>query len=148
MLDPSDDSVEDISSGTRPQASSRDPRAGPLIKLLIAEDDPLIGSFLEKGFQAWGFTTCLVEDGEEAQRLGMTDYFDLMVLDIGLPKRDGLKVLRNLRSSGSELPVVVMTSKGYREAAKSIEACADEYLRKPVHFDEPYDLATTGRTSA
>jgi DNA-binding response OmpR family regulator len=105
-------------------------------RILIAEDDPLIGSFLEKGFRAQGFTTHLVDDGEQAQRLGLTDDYDLMILDMGLPEREGLLVLKELRAQGKTLPVVVVTGRSDRDAAMCLEAGADDYMRKPFHFNE------------
>ena len=65
-----------------------------MARILIAEDDQLISSFVEKGLRANGFATSVAEDGEEAERLSLTDEFDLMILDMGLPHRDGYDVLR------------------------------------------------------
>ena len=107
-----------------------------MTRLLIAEDDPLIGSFLEKGFRTQGFSTCLVDDGEQAQHLGLTEEFDLMILDMGLPKWDGFQVLRELRSRGKKMPVVVLTGRGDRDVVMCLEAGADDYMRKPFHFNE------------
>jgi DNA-binding response OmpR family regulator len=105
-------------------------------RILIAEDDPLIGSFVEKGFRAHGFSTFLVEDGEQAQHLGLTDEFDLMILDMGLPKQDGFHVLQELRSRGKKLPVLVLTGRSERDVVMCLEAGADDYVRKPFQFDE------------
>ncbi|HEX2292849.1 MAG TPA: response regulator, partial [Gaiellaceae bacterium] len=63
-------------------------------RILIAEDDPLIGSFLEKGFRANGFSTFLTPEGEQAQALALSDEFDLLLLDMGLNGRDGFHVLQ------------------------------------------------------
>jgi DNA-binding response OmpR family regulator len=105
-------------------------------RILIAEDDPLIGSFVEKGLKASGYSTFLVDDGERAQALGLTDSFDLLILDMGLPGRDGLSVLKALRSRGSKLPVLVLTGRRERDAVTCLEAGADDYMMKPFHFDE------------
>jgi DNA-binding response OmpR family regulator len=105
-------------------------------RVLIAEDDPLIGSLLEKGLRAHGFTTFLVDDGEQAQNLGLTDEFDLMILDMGLPEREGFEVLQELRARGKSLPVLVLTGRGERDAAMCLEAGADDYMRKPFRFEE------------
>jgi DNA-binding response OmpR family regulator len=105
-------------------------------RILIAEDDPLIGSFVEKGFRAHGFSTFLVDDGEQAQHLGLTDEFDLMILDMGLPKQDGFHVLQELRSRGKKLPVLVLTGRSERDVVMCLEAGADDYVRKPFQFDE------------
>lgn len=107
-----------------------------MARILIAEDDPLIGSFLEKGLRSNGFSTHLVDDGEQAQRLSLTDEFDLVLLDLGLPERDGLQVLKDLRARGKTLPVIVLTGRGERNVVMCLEAGADDYLTKPVRFDE------------
>jgi DNA-binding response OmpR family regulator len=105
-------------------------------RILIAEDDPLIGSFLEKGLRASGFSTFLASDGEKAQRLGLTDEFDLLILDMGLPGREGFHVLQELRSRGRTLPVLVLTGRRERDAVMCLEAGADDYMTKPFHFEE------------
>jgi DNA-binding response OmpR family regulator len=107
-----------------------------MARILIAEDDPLIGSFLEKGLRANGFATFLASDGEQAQRLSLTDEFDLLILDMGLPQREGFYVLQELRSRGRTLPVLVLTGRRERDAVMCLEAGADDYMTKPFHFDE------------
>jgi DNA-binding response OmpR family regulator len=105
-------------------------------RILIAEDDPRVASLLEKGLRANGYDTSLADDGEQAQRLGLTDDFDLIILDMGLPERDGFQVLQELRARGQTLPVIILTGRPEREAAACLEAGADDYMRKPFHFDE------------
>jgi DNA-binding response OmpR family regulator len=83
-----------------------------------------------------GFTTVLVEDGEAAQQMALGDEFDLLILDLGLPLKDGFQVLAELRSRGSRLPVLVLTGRTDREAATCIDAGADDYMRKPFQFSE------------
>ncbi len=107
-----------------------------MVRILIAEDDPLIGSFLEKGFRNQGFSTLHVDDGEMAQELGLSEEFDLLILDMGLPKWDGFQVLQELRSRGKTLPVLVLTGRRERDVVMCLEAGADDYMRKPFHFDE------------
>ena len=68
-------------------------------RILIAEDDPLIGSFVEKGLRASGYSTFVVDDGERAQALGLTDAFDLLILDMGLPGATGLQVIKRAASA-------------------------------------------------
>src|ERR671914_164522 len=82
-------------------------------RILIAEDDPLIGSFLEKGLRASGFSTFLTDDGEQAQRLALTEEFDLMLLDMGLPKLEGFQVLQELRRRGNNIPVLELTAREF-----------------------------------
>ncbi|HYY76237.1 MAG TPA: response regulator transcription factor [Gaiellaceae bacterium] len=107
-----------------------------MARILIAEDDPLIGSFIEKGLRAAGFTTFLADDGEKAQGLSMTDEFDLMILDMGLPGLEGFHVLQELRARGKTLPVLVLTGRRERDAVACLEAGADDYMKKPFHFEE------------
>ena len=107
-----------------------------MARILIAEDDPLIGAFLEKGLRANGYTTFLADDGEKAQSLSLTDEFDLLILDMGLPQREGFQVLQDLRSRGKKLPVLVLTGRSERDVVMCLKAGADDYMRKPFHFDE------------
>jgi DNA-binding response OmpR family regulator len=107
-----------------------------MARILIAEDDPLISSFLEKGLRANGFTTFVAENGETAQRLSMTGEFDLLILDMGLPGRDGFHVLQELRSRGKKLPVLVLTGRRERDVVMCLEGGADDFMRKPFQFDE------------
>jgi DNA-binding response OmpR family regulator len=107
-----------------------------MARILIAEDDPLISSFLEKGLRANGFTTLVADNGEAAQHLSMTDEFDLLILDMGLPGRDGFHVLQELRSRGKKLPVLVLTGRRERDVVMCLEGGADDYMRKPFQFDE------------
>ena len=107
-----------------------------MARVLIADDDPLIGSFLEKGLRANGFTTLVVHDGEAAERLSMTDEFDLLILDLGLPEREGFHVLQTIRSNGNKLPVLVLTGRRERDVVACLEGGADDFMQKPFHFDE------------
>jgi DNA-binding response OmpR family regulator len=105
-------------------------------RILIAEDDPLIGELLEKGLRRNGYSTFLADDGEKAQSLSLTDEFDLLILDMGLPKREGFEVLQDLRSRGKTLPVLVLTGRSERDVVMCLKAGADDYMRKPFQFDE------------
>ena len=107
-----------------------------MARVLIADDDPLIGSFLEKGLRASGFATLVVHDGEQAERMSLTEEFDLLILDMGLPKREGFHVLQSLRSRGSKLPVLVLTGRRERDVVACLEGGADDFMQKPFHFDE------------
>ena len=104
--------------------------------ILIAEDDPRVASLIEKGLRANGYSTIVADDGEQARRLGLTEEFDLMILDMGLPERDGFEVLQELRSHGQTVPVIILTGRTEREAAACLEGGADDYMRKPFHFEE------------
>jgi DNA-binding response OmpR family regulator len=107
-----------------------------MARILIAEDDERIAALLEKGLRASGYSTSLADDGEQAQTLGLTDEFDMLILDMGLPERDGLQVLQELRSRGKMLPVLVLTGRRERDAATCLDAGADDYMTKPFRFDE------------
>jgi two-component system, OmpR family, copper resistance phosphate regulon response regulator CusR len=105
--------------------------------ILIAEDESRIASFLEKGLKANGFSTTVAENGDDALRLARSGSFDLMVLDIGLPGRDGFEVLQELRRSEQELPVVILTARdSVRDTVAGLEGGADDYVTKPFTFEE------------
>ena len=105
-------------------------------RILIAEDDSLVAAFVEKGLRASGYSTFLVDDGEQAQHLAFTDEFDLLILDMGLPGREGFHVLQELRARGNKIPVLVLTGRSERDVVMCLEAGADDYMQKPFHFDE------------
>ena len=106
-------------------------------RILIAEDEDRIASFIEKGLVAAGFSTVVVRTGTDALDYAITGGFDLLILDIGLPGLDGYEVLRQLRADGSELPVVVLTARDSAEdTLASLEGGANDYMSKPFRFDE------------
>jgi DNA-binding response OmpR family regulator len=106
-------------------------------RVLIAEDEPGISSFLEKGFKAEGFTTLVVEDGRTAAHAARDDDFDIVILDLGLPGIDGHAVLAEIRGRGERLPVIILTArKGTRDTVASLESGADDYVTKPFKFEE------------
>lgn len=106
-------------------------------RILIAEDEQRIASFVRKGLEAHGFATATVTDGLMALELAKTGSFDLMVLDIGLPALDGFGVLRELRASGSTMPVIVLTARTATEdTVLGLTRGADDYMHKPFAFEE------------
>jgi two-component system copper resistance phosphate regulon response regulator CusR len=106
-------------------------------RILIAEDEAGISSFLERGLRSNGFTTTIVEDGASALSMARSGAFDLILLDLGLPVRDGLSVLEELRRSGSRLPVVVLTARSeVHETVEGLDLGADDYVTKPFRFEE------------
>jgi two-component system copper resistance phosphate regulon response regulator CusR len=108
-----------------------------LSRILIAEDEQRIASFLEKGLKANGFATQVAGDGEQALTLARSGKFDLLILDLGLPGRDGLDVLRELRERESNLPVVILTARdSVRDTVVGLEGGADDYITKPFRFEE------------
>jgi DNA-binding response OmpR family regulator len=106
-------------------------------RILIAEDDPLVASFLEKGLRANGWSVHITDDGREAEQLSLGDDFDLLILDIGLPGREGFEVIQTLRSSGKKLPVLVLTGQPQlRDVVACLDEGADDYMTKPFRFEE------------
>jgi DNA-binding response OmpR family regulator len=106
-------------------------------RILIVEDEARIASFLAKGLTADGFTTTVVSDGVTGLDLALSGEFDLMVLDIGLPRLDGFDVLQGLRAQGSQLPVVVLTARdSVTDTVSALEGGADDYMAKPFRFAE------------
>ena len=106
-------------------------------RILIAEDEERISSFLEKGLRANGFTTAVVADGNEAVAMARSGEFDLMILDLGLPGRDGSDVLRELREWDRQMPVLILTARdSLSDKVAGLEAGADDYVTKPFRFEE------------
>lgn len=105
--------------------------------ILIAEDEPRISSFIQKGLSANGFAVTVVVDGPSAYEYARTGDFDLMVLDIGLPGMDGFAVLERLRAEGSSIPVVVLTARtSLQDTVAGLQGGADDYMPKPFRFEE------------
>ena len=106
-------------------------------RILIAEDETRLASFLEKGLRSSGYTTTVVPDGPQAAIMARDDDFDLLILDLGLPGKHGLEVLRELRRDGQRLPVLILTARDDpADKVEGLEAGADDYLAKPFHFEE------------
>lgn len=107
------------------------------MRVLVVEDDPRIGADLALALAAIGSRVERCSDGEEAWFLGDTEDFDLIVLDLGLPRLDGLTVLKRWRANGREMPVLVLTARGtWSERVEGIDAGADDYLPKPFRMEE------------
>ena len=106
-------------------------------RILIAEDEPLIVSFLEKGLKSNGFTTTVARNAEEAIDLALSDSFDLLLLDLGLPNKDGLEVLEQIRGQGATLPTIILTARDdINDKVAGLEGGADDYVTKPFRFEE------------
>lgn len=106
-------------------------------RILIAEDEPRLAAFLDKGLRAEGYTTTIVGDGGAASMMARDEDFDLLVLDIGLPGKDGFRVLRDLRAAGQHLPVIILTARdNVSDKVAGFEGGADDYLTKPFKFEE------------
>ena len=107
------------------------------MKILVVEDEPRIAADISAAFKAAGMAVDLVTDGEEAWFRGDTENYDAAVLDLGLPKLDGLTVLKRWRAGGRRFPVLVLTARGvWTERVEGINAGADDYLPKPFEMEE------------
>jgi DNA-binding response OmpR family regulator len=106
-----------------------------MARILIAEDEPRIASFLEKGLRSHGYTTVSVADGRSAASMARDEDFDLAILDLGLPELDGLEALREIRGRGERIPVVILTARN-DAAVTGFETGADDYVTKPFRFEE------------
>ncbi len=108
-----------------------------MTRILIADDEPRIASFITKGLTAAGFTTTSVEDGIRALDYGSSGEFDLLILDIGMPRMDGLAVLQALRAMKCTVPVIVLTAKdSLQDTLAALDGGADDYMTKPFRFEE------------
>jgi DNA-binding response OmpR family regulator len=107
------------------------------MRLLLVEDDVTLGPQLRATLQQSGYAVDLATDGIDAEALGDIEPYDLVILDLGLPKRSGLEVLANWRSRGNKLPVVVLTARGsWQEKVEGFKAGADDYIGKPFQVEE------------
>src|SRR5688572_27753760 len=106
-------------------------------RILIIEDEERITSFLEKGLKANGFVTAVAFNGKDGLAIAQAGGFDLVILDLGLPDRDGLDVLRDFRQSDTSTPVIILTARdSVAEIVRGLESGADDYIAKPFSFEE------------
>lgn len=106
-------------------------------RILIAEDESRIAAFIEKGLRSHGFTTSIASDAESATQMALGSGFDLLILDIGLPGKNGFEVLLELRGQGENFPVIILTARDdIQDKVTGFEAGADDYLTKPFRFEE------------
>ena len=107
------------------------------MRLLLVEDDEMIADAVRAGLKREGFAVDRVADGEAADQALRTETFDAMLLDLGLPKRDGLQVLRALRARHDALPVLILTARdAVADRVQGLDAGADDYLVKPFDVQE------------
>lgn len=107
------------------------------MRLLLVEDDVMIGEAIREGLKREGFAVDWVYDGESASQVLRTEEFDLLLLDLGLPRRGGLEVLTAARAHGQELPVLIITARdAVSDRVQGLDAGADDYLVKPFDLDE------------
>ncbi|MGC8852519.1 MAG: response regulator transcription factor [Hydrogenobacter sp.] len=107
------------------------------MRLLLVEDDKALGRLLKKGLEEEGFLVDWVSDGLIAQEYAKENSYEVIILDLMLPKQDGLKLLESLRKQGINTPVLILTAKGsVEDKVKGLNAGADDYLAKPFAFEE------------
>jgi len=107
------------------------------MKLLVVEDEEKTAAYLRKGLSENGFVVDVASDGEEGLHLAREAKYDLILLDVMLPRRDGWSVLQELRRSGKHTPVLFLTARdSVMDKVKGLEAGADDYLVKPFAFSE------------
>lgn len=107
------------------------------MRILLAEDDPMIARDVTRHLEAAGFNVYHAPDGEDAWYAGDSEDFAAVVLDLGLPKLDGLAILKRWRAAGRNMPVIVLTARGnWEERVEGIDAGADDYLGKPFRMPE------------
>lgn len=107
------------------------------MRILIVEDESKIAALMADVLTAEGLIPEIARDGEEGWFLGSTEKYAAAILDVGLPKRDGLSVLRKWREEGLEMPVILLTARAnWNERVEGIDAGADDYLGKPFQMEE------------
>ncbi len=107
------------------------------MRILLVEDDELLGDGLRNGLIQYGYAVDWLKDGLSADQALKTETFDLVVLDLGLPKLSGIVVLQNLRGRGQTMPVLILTAReSVEERVKGLDSGADDYLTKPFDLDE------------
>jgi len=107
------------------------------MRVLLVEDDPVLGPDLRAELMRAGYAVDLADNGVDGEAMGYEDIYDLVVLDLGLPQRPGLEVLRNWRKRKNNVPVLVLTARSaWNERVDGFEAGADDYLGKPFHSEE------------
>jgi two-component system OmpR family response regulator len=107
------------------------------MRLLLIEDDQKIASFIVKGFKAEGFAVDLAADGVRGLDLGLTEPYDVIIVDVMLPKLDGLSVIENLRKQNISIPILILSAKdAVEDRVKGLQLGSDDYLSKPFAFAE------------
>ncbi|MBS0519512.1 MAG: response regulator transcription factor [Proteobacteria bacterium] len=107
------------------------------MRVLVVEDEPALALRLQKALEAASFAVDVAYDGEDGWHLGDTEPYDAIVLDLGLPKIDGVTVLRRWREAGRTVPVLILTARGrWSEKMAGFDAGADDYMVKPFELEE------------
>ena len=107
------------------------------MKLLVVEDDRKVAGFIEQGLKEEGFVVDVAPDGEEATMLAHVYEYDVILLDVMLPKKSGFQVAQELRREGRSTPILMLTSRdAVEDLVRGLDAGADDYLTKPFRFEE------------
>ncbi len=107
------------------------------MRLLLVEDNRQLAGLLRKDLEKHGYAVDLAENGVDAEFMGKEEPYDIVVLDLGLPQRSGLDVLKNWRREGNRVPVIILTARDtWHERVDGFKAGADDYLGKPFHVQE------------
>ncbi|HEY1336936.1 MAG TPA: response regulator transcription factor [Bryobacteraceae bacterium] len=107
------------------------------MRILLVEDEPRVSSFLAKGLREQTFAVDVARDGEEGLHLGSVNEYDLVILDVMLPRKDGYAVCRELRAAGRPTPILMLTARGaVDDRVAGLDCGADDYLVKPFDFKE------------
>ncbi len=107
------------------------------MRILVAEDDRKVASFIEKGLREEGYSVDVVHDGDAGAMKALVYEYDLLLLDVMMPGKSGLEILREVRAKESTVPVLLLTARdGPGDAVQGLDAGADDYLTKPFSFDE------------
>jgi two-component system response regulator QseB len=107
------------------------------MRLLLIEDDPMLGAGVQQALRQDGYAVDWVRDGVTAELAVQDNPYDLLLLDLGLPRRDGIALLQGLRAAGNAVPVIVLTARDtVAERIRGLDAGADDYLMKPFDLDE------------
>ena len=110
---------------------------GAFVHILLIEDDPLLGKAIQRALEQLAYTLTWVRDGREAMAAVNDPSVDLILLDLGLPNRDGLEILTEARGRRLRTPIIVMTARDDLESRiRGLDAGADDYMVKPFHLDE------------
>lgn len=107
------------------------------MRIILVEDDELLGDTVKKGLSQAGFTVDWVQDGRDAEHAILSEHFDCIVLDLGLPKKSGLEVLQKIRDESVTTPVLILTARdSVEDRVRGLDSGADDYLTKPFDLDE------------
>ena len=111
--------------------------AGETMRLLLVEDDPKIASFIIKGMKAEGYAVDHAPDGQEGLHMAVTEPYDTAIIDVMLPKLDGLSLIERMRKEKVNTPVIILSAKGsVDDRVKGLQMGGDDYLTKPFAFSE------------